>query len=162
MAWYNTTGNESGIVLSTRVRLARNSEDYPFPGRLDTKEKEKVCTVVKQALADYSEDKLIYKQMSDFEPYEAVSLAEKHLISPGFAYETQGRSLILSENEEVSIMLCEEDHIRIQVVLPGLALTEAWKKADKIDSVIEKHINKNEYSSIYHKGLRDFYDNNNI
>lgn len=141
MAWYNTTGNESGIVLSTRVRLARNSEDYPFPARLDTKEREKVCKIIKGALEGYTEDKLIYREMSSLEPYEAVSLAEKHLISPGFAYETQGRALVLSENEEISIMLCEEDHIRIQVVLPGLALNEAWEKADKIDSVIEKQVN---------------------
>ncbi len=141
MAWYKATGNESPIVLSTRVRLARNSEDYPFPVRLDADEKSRVCTAVKEALADYKDDSLNYIEMASLSPAEAVSLAEKHLISPEFAYERAGRALILSEDEDISIMLCEEDHIRIQVIAPGLALEEAFDKADKIDSVIEKKIN---------------------
>lgn len=141
MAWYKATGNESPIVLSTRIRLARNSVDFPFPVRLDVNEKQTVCTAVKEALADYNEDNLSYIEMSSLSPAQAVSLAEKHLISPEFAYETSGRALILSENEDISIMLCEEDHIRIQVVLPGLALEEAYSKADKIDSILEDRMN---------------------
>lgn len=141
MSWYKGTGKESGIVLSTRVRLARNSADFPFPVRLDTKEKEQVCLTVKEALSDYTEDKLTYTDMSALSPSEAVSLAEKHLISPEFAYDRGGRALILSEDEDISIMLCEEDHIRIQVIFPGLALNEAYEKADKIDCVLEKKLN---------------------
>lgn len=141
MSWYKGTGNESGIVLSTRVRLARNSSDFPFPVRLGVKEKEQVCLAVKEALCDYEDDKLQYINMSALTPSEAVSLAEKHLISPEFAYERDGRALMLSENEDISIMLCEEDHVRIQVIFPGLALSEAYEKADKIDSVLEKKLN---------------------
>lgn len=141
MAWYKQTGNESAVVLSTRVRLARNSEDFPFPVRLDSDEKEKICLNVKNALEDYTDDKLNYIEMSSLTPTQAVSLAEKHLISPEFAYERNGRALILSENEDISIMLCEEDHIRIQVIFPGLALNEAFSKADKIDSILEGRIN---------------------
>lgn len=141
MSWYKGTGNESGIVLSTRVRLARNSADFPFPVRLGAKEKEQVCLTVKEALDGCEDGKLRYINMSSLTPSEAVSLAEKHFISPEFAYDRDGRALVLSENEDVSIMLCEEDHVRIQVIFPGLALNEAYEKADKIDSLLEKKLN---------------------
>ncbi len=141
MTWYKNKGNEGDIVLSTRVRLARNLEDYPFPIRLTAQEKKNVSLVVKESLADYNGRNLSYIDMSTLAPAQAVSLAEKHLISPEFAYEGAGRALLISDEEDVSIMLCEEDHIRIQVILPGLSLNEAFGEADKIDSIIENKLN---------------------
>jgi protein arginine kinase len=79
------------------VRLARNLVDYPFPSRLDSKEKEEVSSIIKEALSDYNEKALDNIDMASLTPAEAVSLAEKHLISPEFASETKGRSLLLSE-----------------------------------------------------------------
>ena len=140
MKWYMGLGNQGDIVLSTRVRLARNLEDYPFPSRLDSKEKEEVSSIIKEALSDYNEKALENIDMSALTPAGAVSLAEKHLISPEFASETKGRSLLLSESEDVSIMLCEEDHVRIQVIYPGLSLEEAFDTAEKIDSHLEKKL----------------------
>ncbi len=141
MKWYMNSGNQGDIVLSTRVRLARNLEVYPFPARLDANEKKEVCEAVKAALSDYNEPGLIPYDMEAFSPANAVSLAEKHLISPEFASQTKGRTLMLSENEDVSIMLCEEDHIRIQVIYPGLSLDEAFEEAQKIDSHLENKLN---------------------
>lgn len=140
MKWYMDLGNQGDIVLSTRVRLARNLVDYPFPSRLDSKEKEEVSSIIKEALSDYNEKALGNIDMASLTPAEAVSLAEKHLISPEFASETRGRSLLLSESEDVSIMLCEEDHVRIQVIYPGLSLEEAFGTAEKIDSHLEKKL----------------------
>ncbi len=140
MKWYNTLGNMGDVVLSTRVRLARNLEDYPFPARLDKEEKEEASALIKNALADYSEATLENIEMSSLSPAAAISLAEKHLVSPEFASETTGRSLLLSENEDISIMLMEEDHIRIQIIYPGLSLKEAFEKAEKIDSHIEEKL----------------------
>ena len=140
MKWYMSLGNQGDIVLSTRVRLARNLEDYPFPSRLDPKEKEEVSSIIKEALSDYSEKSLKDIEMSSLTPAGAVSLAEKHLIIPEFASDTRGRSLLLSENEDVSIMLCEEDHVRIQVIYPGLSLEDAFGTAEKIDSHLEKKL----------------------
>lgn len=140
MKWYMDLGNQGDIVLSTRVRLARNLVDYPFPSRLDSKEKEEVSSIIKEALSDYNEKALDNIDMASLTPAEAVSLAEKHLISPEFASETRGRSLLLSESEDVSIMLCEEDHVRIQVIYPGLSLEEAFSTAEKIDSHLEKKL----------------------
>lgn len=141
MKWYMGLGNQGDIVLSTRVRLARNLEDYPFPSRLDAKEKEDVSAIIKESLSDYTEIALEEINMSDLTPAAAVSLAEKHLISPEFASETKGRSLLLSESEDISIMLCEEDHVRIQVIYPGLSLEDAFSAAEKIDSHLEEKLN---------------------
>ncbi|MGN0448406.1 MAG: ATP--guanido phosphotransferase [Acutalibacteraceae bacterium] len=137
MSWYNTLGEHGDIVLSTRVRLARNLTSFPFPCRLDTEAKKNLCACVKDAFSDYTDIKLNFTDMETLTANEAVSLAEKHLISPDFAYDTTGRALLMSDDEEISIMLCEEDHIRIQAVLPGLNCEEAFKKADSIDSFIE-------------------------
>ncbi len=138
MKWYKNSAEMSDVVLSTRIRLARNLKQYPFPVRLDRDEKKEVCNLVKEALKD---EPLVYTDMEALSSAQAVSLAEKHLISAEFASNGTGRSLLLSDEEDVSIMLCEEDHIRIQIIEPGLSLEEAYKKADRIDTLIENKLN---------------------
>ncbi len=133
----NNLSAMSDVVLSTRVRLARNLRQYPFPTRLDRDEKKAVCSLIRETLDG---EKLTCIDMEALSPVEAVSLAEKHLISAEFASNGTGRSLLLSENEDVSLMLCEEDHIRIQIIEAGLSLDEAYRKADRIDTVIENKL----------------------
>ena len=140
MNWYKNKGNEGDIVLSTRVRLARNFNDYPFPIRLDESQKKDIANIVKDILSEDKTFDLDFIDMSAISSAETVSLAEKHLISPEFACDTSGRSLLLSKDEDISIMLCEEDHIRIQTVYPGLSLEEAFETALKIDEVLENKI----------------------
>ncbi len=139
--WYYENGNEGDIVLSTRVRLARNLEDYPFPCRLTVKGKETVCETIKNTILSEDSWGFGYTQMKDFSRAQAVSLAERHLISPEFASDRAGRALLLTDDEAVSIMLCEEDHIRLQVMMAGLALKEAYSVADKIDNIISSKLN---------------------
>ena len=139
MKWYTNNANQSDIVLSTRVRLARNLCDYPFPTRLDVDSRNEVNQIVKNALIDdNNKDELSFIEMSSLSQAQAVSLAEKHLISPEFASNSLGRALILSKDEDISIMLCEEDHVRIQVIYPGLSLEEAFEKANGFDEKLEK------------------------
>lgn len=140
MNWYKNKGNEGDIVLSTRVRLARNLSEYPFPARLDENQKKAIGNTVKEILVDEGSFDLDFIDMSELTPSETVSLAEKHLISPEFASDTVGRSLLLSKDEDISIMICEEDHIRIQTVYPGLSLSEAFETALKIDEALEDKI----------------------
>ncbi|MBR6531931.1 MAG: protein arginine kinase [Clostridia bacterium] len=139
--WYVENGTEGDIVISTRVRLARNLEDYPFPCRLTVKGKEKVCEDIKNAILSDDSWGFGYTQMKDFTRAQAVSLAERHLISPEFASDRAGRALLLTDDEAVSVMLCEEDHIRLQVMMSGLALKEAYSVADKIDNIISSKLN---------------------
>lgn len=139
--WYVENGEQGDIVISTRVRLARNLEDYPFPCRLTVKGKEKVCEEIKNAILSDDSWGFGYTWMKDFTRAQSVSLAERHLISPEFASDRAGRALLLTDDEAVSIMLCEEDHIRLQVMMAGLALKEAYSVADKIDNIISSKLN---------------------
>lgn len=137
MNWYKNKGSEGDIVLSTRVRLARNLSEYPFPARLSENQKKAIGNTVKDILIGEADFDLDFIDMSALSAVETVSLAEKHLISPEFASDTTGRSLLLSKDEDISIMICEEDHIRIQTVYPGLSLSEAFETASKVDEALE-------------------------
>lgn len=137
--WYLTSGDQSDVVVSTRVRLARNIVSYPFPWRLDIpariKLNEKVAeTAKKEGL------KLKYIDMKELTAFEAASLAERKIISPEFASAADGRALLLSEDEDVSIMLCEDDHIRLQVTKSGLSLENALEEANAIDDKLNKSL----------------------
>ena len=140
MNWYKNKGNEGDIVLSTRVRLARNLTEYPFPARLDETQKKDIGTIVRDIIDADKSFELDFIDMSALSSAQTVSLAEKHLISPEFACDTIGRSLLLSKDEDISIMICEEDHIRIQTVYAGLSLEEAYETATQIDTILENKL----------------------
>ncbi|MBR2868040.1 MAG: protein arginine kinase [Clostridia bacterium] len=139
--WYIEKGDQGDVVLSTRIRLARNLDEIPFPARLDVNGKDKVNSLIKTALFENDSKDFSYIEMKDLTRRQAVSLAERHLISPEFAAKKDGSALMLSGDEGVSIMLCEEDHIRLQVMKAGLALEEAYDIADKIDSLLDSRLN---------------------
>ena len=131
-------GRHNDIVISTRIRIARNLADYPFPVRLDNKSKIEVNEKIRDALD--GKENLTYTELKTLTRSQIVSLAERHLISPEFASNSDARALLMSDNEDISIMLCEEDHIRIQVMKSGLALKEAYELADKIDTEINQSL----------------------
>lgn len=136
--WYIGEGDHNDIVISTRIRIARNLADYPFPVRLDNKSKIEVNEKIRDALD--GKENLTYTELKTLTRSQIVSLAERHLISPEFASNSDARALLMSDNEDISIMLCEEDHIRIQVMKSGLALKEAYELADKIDTDINQSL----------------------
>ena len=136
--WYIGEGDHNDIVISTRIRIARNLADYPFPVRLDNKSKIEVNEKIRDALD--GKENLTYTELKTLTRSQIVSLAERHLISPEFASNSDARALLMSDNEDISIMLFEEDHIRIQVMKSGLALKEAYELADKIDTEINQSL----------------------
>lgn len=138
--WYIGNSEKCRVVVSTRIRLARNLEDYPFPAKLDASGKAQVNALVRDALLGNCGEDLSYIEMENLTRAQAVSMAERHLVSPEFASEVKGRALLLSEDESVSIMLCEEDHIRLQVMEAGLALDSAYKRADDLDNAISSKL----------------------
>lgn len=138
--WYIEKGDQGDVVLSTRIRLARNLDEFPFPSRLDAEGKNRVNSLIKTALFENDSKDFSYIEMKDLTRRQAVSLAERHLISPEFAAKKDGSALMLSGDEGVSIMLCEEDHIRLQVMKAGLALEEAFDIADKLDSLLDSKL----------------------
>lgn len=133
----------SDVVISTRIRLARNLRDYPFPCRLSDEKKCRVASLVKEAILDNHSaisDRFKYIQMSELTQEEAVSLVERHLVSPEFISDRQGRGLLLLDDESVSIMINEEDHIRIQVMKDDMSLESAYDLADKIDTLLDERL----------------------
>ncbi|MFT9076144.1 protein arginine kinase [Ethanoligenens sp.] len=142
MKWYLETGPEGDAVISTRVRLARNISDMPFPCKMNLEQARKVEELTRNALmADQAvAQEFDYIDMEKLTPSRAVSYAEKHLISPEFAKEQAGRALLLKKDESVSIMINEEDHIRIQALYAGFRLEEAMETANQIDDLLDEHL----------------------
>lgn len=131
----------SNVVISTRVRLARNLKNYPFPCKLSQQGREDVIEKVRDAVKNGNSvlaDDFSYIKMSELDPRQSVSLVEKRLVSPEFVSDTAGRALLLSSDERLSIMLNEEDHIRLQVITPGLSLEQAYDTADKLDTLLDE------------------------
>ena len=133
----------SSVVISTRVRLARNLKDYPFPCRLSEQGRQKVLQSVRNAIKNSNSaiaDDFSYIKLSELDQLHGVSLVEKRLVSPEFISETEGRALLLSSDESLSIMLNEEDHIRLQVITKGLSLEQAYDTADKLDTLLDERL----------------------
>lgn len=130
-------------VISTRVRLARNLKDYPFPCKLTQQGKDKVIELVKKAITESNSaiaNDFHFIRISDLNPRQAVSLVERRLVSPEFISESEGRALLLSKDESISIMLNEEDHIRLQVIKNGLSLEETYAEADRLDTLLDENL----------------------
>ena len=134
--WYLGTGAQNDVVINTSIHLARNIRNYPFPGRLTLPEKLQVNNIIRDAADSIDGYSFNYAEMKTLSQSEVVSLAERHLVSPEFASSRDGRALLLTEDEAVSIMLNEEDHIRFQVMYAGFALDEAYRTAHSIDNAL--------------------------
>jgi len=137
------TGPESDIVISSRIRIARNLAEAPFPYLLDDARGEEVVRQVYQAVIEgnsalKNDFKLL--SMKDLDKIERLKYIEKHLISPDLAKNITKGNMLINQEESISIMLNEEDHIRIQCILPGFQLDETWSLADKIDDLIEEKV----------------------
>lgn len=137
--WYEKAGDAADVACSTRVRLARNLKRLPFPARASLEQKAQVAGMVKAALLEGNSvlsREFKFVPMEELSPEEALSLAERHLVSPEFISDRQGKAVLVSEDESVSIMINEEDHLRIQVLREGLSLKEAAETADRIDTLL--------------------------
>lgn len=143
--WMRVKGPQSDVVFSSRIRVARNLAGFPFPMLSTASQAEEVVKQVEQA---YKQDQAKYSflngaeliRMKDLSELEKRVLVEKHLISPMLAEESRYGAVLLNNDESVSIMINEEDHIRIQVLFPGLQLKQAWELADQIDDWLESHL----------------------
>ena len=127
--WMEGIGPESAIVVSTRVRVARNLAGVPFPGTMnETQAQEVIATVEAQkgALLDMQ-----VQRMANLSQVDRLALVEKHLISLDLANKPDG-AVAISSDQAVAIMVNEEDHLRVQCLLPGLQLEQAWEAASHL------------------------------
>ncbi len=140
MIWYNDKND--GIVISTRIRLARNLDKTPFPSILDDGKKAEVTKKLFSSVLD-SHSALA----GDFDAYmlddvsrtDKISMLEEHLISPEMI-NGKGHSVLVNKSKTMSIMFMEEDHIRLQVIMGGSCLDKAYETASRVDDVIEESL----------------------
>lgn len=142
--WMKGDGPESDIVISSRIRLARNLNSIPFPLIATEQQLGKVIDNIEQVITEGDVQKEIGNldllKMNELKPLEKRVLVEKHLISPNLADEAKAGAVVLSDNESISIMLNEEDHIRIQCLISGFQLENAWTQANGLDDWFEYNL----------------------
>ncbi|MCX7951517.1 MAG: protein arginine kinase [Clostridiales bacterium] len=143
MAWFFSKSSDEGIVLTSRIRLARNINGIPFPHLMDKETAEKVIDDIKSSILDsnsaISRDFEVIK-LSEINQNQMLSMVEKHLISNDLINNRDISAVMVNKDNNVSIMINEEDHIRLQVIYPGFKLKEAFDMASKIDDLIEERI----------------------
>ena len=139
--WMQGNGPHNAIILSSRIRLARNIADIPFPSGLEPEKAKTVIGMVKDSLSK-AEPPLRFKDyvMKDLPPIERQFLVERHLISPRLSKNSTSGAALISNDGVFSIMVNEEDHIRIQAILPGLQIKKSWEMASNIDDVLEQNL----------------------
>lgn len=138
--WYDQCGTDGDVVISTRIRLARNLCQTAFPSVLTADQKTEVAQKVWDVLPQGEGNPFRRVDMTDITETEALSMVERHVISPDFARRNAGEWLLISRDEGTSIMINEEDHLRIQVLRSGLELEAAFEAADEWDNFLDSRL----------------------
>ncbi len=140
--WLKGTGPNSNIVISSRVRLARNLEAIPFPNRASKKESESVLKKVREASSSIEVLRdALFLELSEVDNVDKQFLIERHLMSHEHAMKPNNKALMVSADEIISIMINEEDHLRIQAIRSGLDLDQAWDIINNLDDELAKNLN---------------------
>jgi len=140
--WLRGVGPEADIVTSSRIRLARNLSSYPFSNRASTHQKAEIEHSLRDKLQKLdSGPKIEYLNVSGLPTLDRQFLVERQLISRELASSEGPRSVFVSETETISIMINEEDHLRMQVMRSGFSLDDAWTDIDTLDDAVEQKVN---------------------
>lgn len=139
--WIEGKAPDEDVVVSTRIRMARNLRNYRFPQRMSIQEAENLTQEVLNVMKDLPNG-VNYKfyKINSLSPVERISYIEEHLISPGLINRPDYSSFLLKDDENATIMINEEDHLRIQVLYPGLNFEKAWKSINEIDNFLESRL----------------------
>lgn len=133
--WYLQNGKDSDVVISSRVRLARNLADFPFKDKAKQEDLEQILKKIKEIVPSIGYG-LKYIELRNIDNITKLTLIENHLISPEFATNKKG-AILINDEENICIMINEEDHIRIQVFSSGQELEELLNLAIEIDEKID-------------------------
>ncbi|MBI4368921.1 MAG: ATP--guanido phosphotransferase, partial [Elusimicrobia bacterium] len=148
-AWLSASGEESSVVVSSRVRLARNCTPWRYPRMAPPKELAAVFESIAAALKKTRElSKAAYIKMQDIDQIDRQMLVERHLISPDLLKELPHRGVVVSDKETISVMINEEDHLRLQALEPGLNVEGALVSALKIDGFLAKDLSYAEHEEM--------------
>lgn len=140
--WLRSTGPNSDIVISSRIRLARNLDKARFPHWASKVQGEATLNIIKEGIArvDYLK-RTSFFNLSEIDSIDKQFLVERHLMSLEHAQKGENKALVVDDEEIVSIMINEEDHIRMQVMQSGFNLFEAWNIIRVIDDGLAKELN---------------------
>ena len=137
--WLRGGGPESDIVISSRIRLARNLADYPFINRATDQDRVQIEAVLKDCIFGIQEaNQLLYVDVEELDGVDRQFLVERQLISREHAESEGARAVAIDHREKFSLMINEEDHLRIQVMQSGLDLESAWDQVNSIDDFVEQ------------------------
>jgi protein arginine kinase len=137
--WYEGKAPHDDIVLSSRIRLARNLSQYPFEHNMTDEQRFELSSRVQKVLEDVTVggESLSFCEMDRISDLTRGAMMERHLISREFVRRPQGRLLALSKDESLSVMVNEEDHLRIQALQNGLNLTKAYQMCNELDDELD-------------------------
>jgi protein arginine kinase len=139
--WLRGTGPEADIVISSRIRLARNLAAFPFTNRATNHQRGEIESLLRDRIAKLELDpNLSYLNVPSLSPLDRQLLVERQLISRELASAEGPRGVALGPHETVSLMVNEEDHLRLQVMRSGFSLDEAWQDIDKVDDLLEQRV----------------------
>ena len=139
--WLRGSGPESDIVISSRIRLARNLADFPFIRRCTDHDRHAIESSLREKFASSEKLKgLVYLNVDDLDPVDRQFLVERQLISRELADTDGARAVAIDHQEQFSVMINEEDHLRIQLMKSGLDLHGAWRQINEIDDNIESMV----------------------
>jgi protein arginine kinase len=139
--WLRGTGPEVDIVISSRIRLARNLAAFPFSNRAIPHQRGEIEQLLRDRISKLEIDPpLFYMHLPALNPLDRQFLVERQLISRELANAEGPRGVALGDQETMSLMVNEEDHVRIQVMRSGFSLDEAWQEIDKLDDMIEQRV----------------------
>ncbi len=141
--WYEGKGNDGDVVISSRIRLARNLRKYPFSAKI-SKEEEiallKDAAECTEALEEKCGKNFFFCNFNSLLENEKLAMVERHIVSPNFAEKDANTGLVLSEDESVSIMVNEEDHLRIQAFARGKNMHEVYRLSGLVDDTLEERL----------------------
>ncbi|MBF0619641.1 MAG: protein arginine kinase [Candidatus Omnitrophica bacterium] len=139
--WLRGTGPQANIILSSRIRLARNLTVAPFTSRASKKDLDAILAVVDSAIKDIPllKDATFFR-LNELDNIDRQFLVERHLMSHDHASNPQGKGLVVSQEEALSIMVNEEDHLRLQVMQSGFNLAETWNAMNTIDNALSEKL----------------------
>jgi len=140
--WYKQHAEDDDIVISTRIRLARNLKSLPFKEKISRAQQTELNQRVKDALkrANPGDNKWSFFYLHELSDLEQLSLVERHLVSHTFIENPENKLLALSEDHAASIMVNEEDHLRLQALHSGLSLSEAYTACDRLDDLLDESL----------------------
>lgn len=139
--WLRGSGPESDIVISSRIRLARNLADFPFISRATEPDRNQIEHLLRETiLANENGSHLLYLDVEQLSGIDRQLLVERHLISREHAESHGSRAVAIDQAEKFSLMINEEDHLRIQAMQSGLDLQNTWDYINRIDDLIESQV----------------------